>query len=83
LQSAKRYPSEAQSRREQGVATVSFSVDRNGRVLSRHLVRSSGSSALDQEVLAMVMRAQPLPSFPPAMSQSVIRLSVPIRFSLR
>jgi protein TonB len=83
LQSAKRYPGEAQSRREQGVATVSFSVDRNGRVLSRHLVRSSGSSALDQEVLAMVMRAQPLPSFPPAMSQSVIHLSVPIRFSLR
>ncbi|MBN8966279.1 MAG: energy transducer TonB, partial [Rhizobiales bacterium] len=80
LQAAKRYPSDAQSRREQGVATVSFSVDRNGRVLSRHLVRSSGSSALDQEVLAMVMRAQPLPSFPAAMTQSVISLSVPIRF---
>jgi len=83
LQAAKRYPSEAQSRREQGVATLSFSVDRNGRVLSRHIVHSSGSSALDQEVLSMIMRAQPLPSFPPAMSQSVISLNVPIRFSLR
>jgi protein TonB len=83
LQAAKRYPSAAQSRREQGVATVSFSVDRNGRVLSRHLIRSSGSSTLDEEVLSMVMRAQPLPSFPAAMTQSVISLSVPIRFSLR
>jgi len=83
LQAAKRYPSEAQSRREQGVAVLSFSVDRNGRVLSRGIVRSSGSSALDQEVLALVMRAQPLPSFPPSMAQSTVRLSVPIRFSLR
>jgi protein TonB len=83
LQQAKRYPADAQSRREQGVATLSFSVDRNGRVLSRSIVRGSGSAALDQEVLAMIERAQPLPSFPPAMTQATIQLIVPIRFSLR
>ena len=71
LQQAKRYPSGAEARREQGVVTLSFSVDRNGRVLSRSIARSSGHSALDQEVLAMVQRAQPLPPFPPAMTQAV------------
>jgi periplasmic protein TonB len=83
LQRAKRYPSSAESRREQGVVTLSFTVNRNGRVLGRRIVRSSGHSSLDGEVLAMVARAQPLPAFPAAMTQSQIHLTVPIRFSLR
>jgi protein TonB len=83
LQQSKRYPSSAEARREQGVVTLSFSVDRNGRVLSRSIARSSGVAALDEEVLAMVQRAQPLPAFPPAMTQQSVNLVVPIRFSLR
>jgi protein TonB len=83
LQQNKRYPATAEARREQGVATLSFSVDRNGRVLARSIARSSGSAALDQEVLAMVQRAQPLPAFPAAMTQNAVNLVVPIRFSLR
>jgi protein TonB len=83
LQQAKRYPSAAEANRDQGTATLSFSVDRNGRVLSRSIARSSGHASLDQEVLALVQRAQPLPAFPPAMTQQVIHLTVPIRFSLR
>ena len=82
LQQNKRYPSDAETRHETGVATLSFSVDRNGRVVSRNVVHSSGSSALDREVLAMIERAQPLPAFPAAMTQSVVHLTVPIRFSL-
>jgi protein TonB len=83
LQQNKRYPASAEARREQGVATLSFSVDRNGRVLARSITRSSGSAGLDDEVLAMVQRAQPLPAFPPAMTQGSVNLVVPIRFSLR
>lgn len=83
LQRAKRYPGGAESRREQGVVTLSFSLSRNGAVLSRGIVRGSGYSELDQEVLAMVMRAQPFPAFPASMPQSRVSLSVPIRFSLR
>lgn len=80
LQSVKRYPSGESG---QGTATVSFSVDRNGRVLSRHLARSSGISALDREVMEMIMRAQPFPSFPPAMTQASVHLAVPVHFSRR
>lgn len=83
LQRAKRYPGGAESRREQGVVTLSFSLSRNGTVLSRGIVRGSGYSELDQEVLAMVMRAQPFPPFPASMPQPRVSLSVPIRFSLR
>ena len=42
LQQNKRYPASAEARREQGVVTLSFSVDRNGRVLARSIARSSG-----------------------------------------
>ena len=73
LQRAKRYPSGAESRREQGVVTLSFSLSRNGAVLSRSIARSSGNSELDQEVLAMVMRAQPFPPFPAGMPQAAHR----------
>jgi protein TonB len=83
LQNAKRYPSSAEANREQGVVTLNFSVNRNGKVISRSIAKSSGHASLDQEVLALVQRAQPLPPFPPAMTQSVVHLSVPIRFSLK
>jgi periplasmic protein TonB len=83
LQRAKRYPSGAESRREQGVVTLNFTLSRSGAVLSRSIARSSGSFELDQEVLGMVARASPFPQFPPGMTQSSVNLSVPVRFSLR
>jgi len=83
LQQFKRYPDGAQARGEQGVALLSFSVDRDGRVLTRKIVHSSGHVDLDNEVLAMVERAQPLPAFPRSMTGNELNLTVPIRFSLR
>jgi protein TonB len=83
LQRYKQYPSSATAAREEGVVSLGFSMDRNGHVLSRHIARSSGFADLDGEVLSMIQRAQPLPAFPPSMTQSRIDLTVPIRFSLR
>jgi periplasmic protein TonB len=83
LQQYKRYPGGAQAKHEQGVVLLGFSVDRSGRVLTRRVVQSSGHADLDQEVMEMVVRAQPLPAFPPSMTQSELDLTVPIRFSLR
>jgi protein TonB len=82
LRRAQRYPSGARARNEQGAVTLSFSLNRNGGVLAEHIVRSSGYPELDQEVLAMVQRAQPFPPFPPEMPQAHIDLIVPIRFTL-
>jgi protein TonB len=83
LQQSKRYPSEARSRGEEGVVLLAFSIDRNGHVTSRHIAKGSGHTALDDEAMTLVMRAQPMPAFPPSMTESEISLTVPIRFSLR
>ncbi|MDF3812873.1 energy transducer TonB, partial [Rhodopseudomonas sp. BAL398] len=83
LQRFKRYPSGAKSSGAQGTALLSFTVGRNGRVLGSRLARSSGNAALDAETLAMIRRAEPLPAFPPQMTQSSLSFTVPVRFSLR
>jgi periplasmic protein TonB len=83
LQRYKRYPGEAQARNEEGVVLLSFSLDRNGHVLEHRIAKSSGFADLDSEVMAMIMRAEPLPPFPASMPQARLDLTVPIRFSLR
>jgi periplasmic protein TonB len=83
LQRSKRYPASAQAHKEEGVVLLSFSLDRNGHVLAHSIARSSGHADLDNEVLEMIMRAEPLPPFPESMPQARIDLTVPIRFSLR
>jgi protein TonB len=83
LQRFKRYPAAAQSHKEEGVVLLSFSLDRSGHVLTRSIARSSGHPDLDDEVMAMIIRAEPLPPFPATMTQDRVDLTVPIRFSLR
>jgi len=83
LQRYKRYPSAALSRSEEGVVLLSFSLDRNGRVLEHRIAHSSGYAELDDEVMEMIMRAEPLPAFPASMTEPKLDLTVPIRFSLR
>jgi protein TonB len=83
LEQFKRYPSDAQSRGEEGVVLLSFTVDRTGHVLAHQIVRGSGHPELDTEVMSMIERAQPLPPFPAEMPDAKLDLTVPIRFSLR
>jgi periplasmic protein TonB len=83
LERFKRYPSEAQSRGEQGVAQLAFNVDRSGGVHRARIVHSSGSSLLDAATLALVERAAPLPPPPPEISGAQIAIQVPIRYNMR
>ncbi|MDB5501125.1 MAG: TonB-like [Tardiphaga sp.] len=83
LQRYKEYPSEARTAGQQGVAMLSFTVSRSGQVLGSRLAGSSGVPALDAETMAMIRRAQPLPSFPPEMTQASLSFTVPVRFSIR
>jgi periplasmic protein TonB len=79
----KRYPMEARLKGETGVAQVFFTIDHEGHLLSSRIVRSSGSATLDQETLAMLERAQPMPRPPSNFSDSQLSFIVPIRFNLR
>jgi len=63
-----------------GTAVVRFTVNRNGKVVARSIKQSSGSEAVDGEALAMIARAQPMPAFPPALSQNEETFVQAIRF---
>jgi protein TonB len=83
LERNKRYPGAAQSRHQQGTAQVFFSLDRQGHVIDSRVVRSSGASALNEEALALLRRAQPFPPLPPKLPGPRVDLNVPIRFNLK
>lgn len=83
LNHAKRYPSDARRRREEGIPHLQFAIDRLGRVLSARIVRSSGFPALDQAAIDMINRASPVPPPPASIPDNRITLTVPVNFNLR
>jgi len=83
LEKYKRYPRLAQEQRQQGVASLRFTIDCEGKVISSRINKSSGFELLDDEVLALIQRAQPVPSPPPEVAGDRIELLVPVAFSLR
>ena len=80
---AKRYPDGSRSRGEQGTAYATFTMDRSGHVLSVSVTRGSGSYRLDEEAVALIRRAEPLPAVPAEMPGTIIMLTVPVAFVLR
>jgi periplasmic protein TonB len=79
----KSYPVTARARHQTGTAELAFTLDRNGKVLSSRVIRSSGVAALDQETIETVRRAQPFPAPPPNMPGETFDFTVPIRFNIR
>jgi protein TonB len=82
LDAFKRYPLEAQEAGEQGVVYVHFAMDRNGKVLSANIAKSSGFDDLDDEVLDLIYKAAPLPPPPPEVRDDPVVLTVPVQFFL-
>jgi len=76
INSVKGYPAGAGA---SGTAVVAFSVTRGGAVVGARLVRSSGSSALDQAAVATVRRANPVP--PPPAGVNGGSFTIPLHFS--
>ncbi|WP_395396197.1 TonB family protein (plasmid) [Novosphingobium sp. BL-8A] len=83
LNKVKRYPRQAAVFRQQGVPYIRFVMDRDGKVLSSHIERSSGFRALDDEAISLPKRAQPLPKPPDDMKGATIELVVPVEFFMR
>lgn len=65
-----------------GSASVRFSIDRGGRLLSASLAGSAGVSSLDQEAVALVRRAS-LPPAPADVPGATFTFTIPIRFTVR
>lgn len=68
---------------ETGSASVRFTMDRGGRVLSASLVGSAGKPALDAEAVAVVRRSQPLPAPPSDVPGGPFTFTIPVRFTAR
>lgn len=83
LEQYKQYPSRAQRRQQEGTVYLHFVVDREGKVLSFRVKRSSGYTLLDREVERMISRAAPFPAMPDELMQSRLELVVPISFYMR
>jgi periplasmic protein TonB len=79
----KHYPADARARGDTGLVRVIFTIDREGRVLASHLAQSSGSLELDQEALAMLTRAQPMPRPPERVLVNELSFAIPVRFNMR
>jgi protein TonB len=83
LERHKRYPRQARIRHQEGAATVRFTIDRDGRVGGVVLLASSGHPALDEETLALLQRASPLPPPPSEAGRPPLALTVPVQYNLR
>ncbi len=81
IQKYQRYPAAARARGESGVAQVLYTIDREGHLLRSSIWQSTGSAALDQEALAVLARAQPMPPPPDDMTDDELTLVMPVRFN--
>ena len=78
----KRYPAAARMRRQEGVVSLRFTMDKKGHVLSYAIAKTSGSDALDREAQELLKRAEPLPAIPVAFGRDTLDLVVPVEFFL-
>ena len=83
LEKHKRYPRRAMQRRQQGVVKVSFRIDREGNLLSRKIISSSGYPLLDEAADSLLQRASPMPGIPHHSTAQVLEVIVPIMYALR
>ncbi len=79
----KHYPPEARAARMAGVVMLRFCIDRQGRLLSAEITKSSGRAPLDRAAMEMIHRAVPLPAMPASMTGDTLDAVVPVHFSLR
>jgi len=83
LNKNKKFPHDARQRGEEGVANVSFSIDRSGKVIAAHLDRSSGSELLDKEAVEVLSRASPFPQPPSDTPGLTFNFALPIQFRIK
>ena len=78
----KKYPPSARKAHIEGVVMLHFVMDAGGHVTQADIQKSSGRPVLDNEALAMIQRAQPLPALPADFPTRTLNAVVSIEFSL-
>ena len=79
----KDYPMLAQRRGIEGRGSLRVRIDRDGRVIDRSLVSSTGQPLLDDAALDMVRRSSPFPPVPDGYAGSSFEFVAPVEYRLR
>lgn len=82
LEKYRGYPRQARRRGWQGAVHLRFLVDRQGRVSGAAVALGSGRTLLDDEALATLTRAAPLPPPPASLPGDPLEVVVPVSFFL-
>jgi protein TonB len=80
IQPFRRYPAQAEALDARGVTQLIFMVDQDGKIMGVWVKSSSGFEALDNEAMATVLRAQPMPHVPPGLP-SPLTVQLPVSFN--
>lgn len=72
------YPRAALSQEIEGQAKVKITIDRGGAVTAYEIVQPTGHDVLDEEIVKLVERINPLPSPPSEMSDSQLSFILPL-----
>lgn len=83
LERHKRYPRKARRNRHEAIVYVRITINRDGTVVDYRLETPSAYKILNQETLALIARAQPLPSPPPEVLGETVKFVVPVEFFLK
>jgi periplasmic protein TonB len=78
----KRVPDAARSQRGTWEATVAFTLDRAGQVVTSQIVKSCGVAALDEEALALLKRVR-FPPAPDGLPGETFDYTLPIKFGVK
>ncbi len=82
LDQHKRYPAMAQFLGQEDHVSVQLQVARDGTVLAQRIVSSRGYRRLDEAVVDLIGRANPLPPPPQALTERELEFRVTIAFSI-
>ncbi len=82
IEQFKTYPTPALQHEWEGKTMLSFTIRRDGSLVSVTLTGSSGHEVLDAAALQTVHDASPLPPPPPSIPGTLITLTLPIGFSM-
>ena len=81
LASKKEFPPGANG--QGGKAMVKFVIDRQGKLISKELIESTGFEQLDAAALRIIERAEPFPEPPAEVKDDTSSFTVPIVFEKR
>ncbi len=80
IEARKSFPRDLASRLREGVVHVRFALDARGRVIHCGIVRTSGTSWLDQLALSQIREASPFPRPPAGLEAEGRVFEVPLRY---